>query len=292
MSLIATLLLWSSIRSLAVMNPIAVAAPAGEDSALYLVVRNSAQEEDRLLGVTCACAERVEIHNMVTRDGRRHMDVEPSLALPPARLVEVPPGGARHLMLMGLRRPLVAGERVPMTFRFATGQQTLDVQVVADSRAGWAAALIPHGAPRLAPMAFLAGSCWRGTFPDGRRTDTHCFSPIYNLFLQDHHVVEGGPTPYSGYTLYSHDVMGRSTRFEYRASDGSRSLGGVIPTGTGLSFPGETTRLPDGREMTIRSAWTRDGADAYLVRAEASQGEGWRELWQMRMVRVGPSPPQ
>ena len=29
------------------------------------------------------------------------------------------------------------------------------------------------------PLAFLVGHCWRGTFPDGRATDEHCFSWIY-----------------------------------------------------------------------------------------------------------------
>jgi hypothetical protein len=141
-------------------------------------------------------------------------------------------------------------------------------------------------------MAFVAGSCWRGTFPDGRRTDTHCFSPIYEGdFLQDYHFVEGAPAPYSGYSLYRYDVMGRSIAFQYRASDGSVSNGVARPTADGLSFPGQVHRSPDGRETTIRSMWTRDGADAYLVRAEAQAGTGWRELWRMRMVRVGPTPP-
>src|SRR5690349_2650416 len=105
MSMLIAMLL-SSITARGIINPIVVAAPAGEDSALYFVVRNSSRDEDRLLGVTCACAERVEIHNMITREGSRHMDVEPALDMPPARLVEIRPGGSRHLMLIRLTRPL------------------------------------------------------------------------------------------------------------------------------------------------------------------------------------------
>lgn len=292
MSLVAALMMWSSVRAVAIINPIAGAAPAGADAALYLVIRNSGGTEDRLVGITCDCAERVEIHNMVEGAGGRRMAVEPWLAMPPARLVEVQPGGSRHLMLIGLRGPLVAGQRVSMTFRFASGgHDTRDVAVVEDTRAGWSAALAEPRPSRLAALAFFAGSCWRGTFPDGRRTDTHCFSPIYaGGYLQDRHVVEGAPGPYSGHTLYHYDVMGRSIIFHYRASDGSASAGVAVPTAGGLSFPAETHRAPDGATMTIRSAWTRDGPDAYLVRAEARQGRGWRELWRMRMVRVGPTP--
>lgn len=292
MSLVAALMMWSSMQAVAIIHPIIAAAPAGADAALYLVIHNSGGTGDRLVGITCDCAERVEIHNMVEGADGRRMEVEPSLAMPPARLVEIPPGGSRHLMLIGLRAPLVAGQIVSMTFRFASGgHDTREVAVVADTRAAWSPALAADRPPRLAAMAFFAGSCWRGAFPDGRRTDTHCFSPIYEgNFLQDRHVVEGAPTPYSGYSLYHYDVMGRSITYQYRASDGSVSGGVARPTADGLSFPAETHRAADGRETTIRSAWTRDGADAYLVRAEARQGRGWRELWRMRMVRVGPTP--
>lgn len=292
MSVVAALMMLSSIRAVAVIDPVVRAGPAGEDVALYLVIRNSGGTEDRLVGVSCDCAERIEIHNMVGSGAGRRMDVEPSLAMPPSRLVEIAPGGARHLMLIGLTRPLVAGQNVSITFRFASGgHDTRDVAVVEDTRAAWASALARPRPARLEAMAFFAGSCWRGAFPDGRRTDTHCFSPIYQgNFLQDHHVVEGAAAPYSGYSLYHYDVMGRSITYQYRASDGSVSAGVARPTADGLSFPEETHRSPDGRETTIRSAWIRDGADAYLVRAEARSGAGWRELWRMRMMRVGPAP--
>jgi copper(I)-binding protein len=292
MSFLAALMMLSSIRAVAVIDPVVEAAPAGGNAALYLVVRNSGGTEERLVGVTCDCAGRIEIHNMVGAGAGRRMDVEPSLAMPPSRLVEIAPGGSRHLMLIGLTRPLVAGQTVSLTFRFAGGgHDTREVPVVEDMRAAWASALAQTGPQRLAAMAFLAGSCWRGTFPDGRRTDTHCFSPIYEGdFLQDYHFVEGSPTPYSGYSLYHYDVMGRSITFQYRASDGSVSGGAARPTADGLSFPDQIHRSPDGRETTIRSMWTRDGGDAYLVRAEARAGTGWRELWRMRMVRTGPTP--
>jgi len=144
---------------------------------------------------------------------------------------------------------------------------------------------------RLAPLAFFAGSCWRGTFPDGRRTDMHCFTPVYGgAFVRDRHVVEGAPQPYSGETLYRWDAESRVIRFDYYASDGSHSGGAALPAANGLVFPEETHRAPDGSEMLIRSSWTRDGAGAYVVLSEAREGEGWRRLWQMRMVRTGPAP--
>ena len=41
------------------------------------------------------------------------------------------------------------------------------------------AAAIAEPIEALKPMAFLAGHCWKGDFPDGKRTDEHCFEWLY-----------------------------------------------------------------------------------------------------------------
>ena len=150
-----------------------------------------------------------------------------------------------------------------------------------------AAALIPE----LQPLAFVAGSCWRGTFPDGRRTDTHCFTPIYGgAFLRDVHVVEGAPTPYSGETLFRWDSQARTLRFDYYASDGAHTAGVALPVAGGLSFP-EARRASDGREMRIETRWIHDGADAYLVRSEIVEGTNWRRAAEHADGPRRPGPP-
>lgn len=41
-------------------------------------------------------------------------------------------------------------------------------------------------AAHFAPQAFLAGHCWKGTFPDGKRTDLHCYEWVYDgAFLRE-----------------------------------------------------------------------------------------------------------
>ena len=153
-----------------------------------------------------------------------------------------------------------------------------------------AQAQAPPLATELQPLSFLAGACWRGTFPDGRRTDTHCFTPMLGgRFLRDRHVVGGAPQPYSGETLYRWDAAARQIRFDYYASDGSHSAGTAIPAENGLAFP-ETHRAADGTETAIRTSWTRDGADAYVVLSEIVGAGSRRELLRMRMERAGPAP--
>ncbi len=287
---LAVLMIATSIRATAALHAVVQAAPAGDNADAYMVLTNLAPAGNRLVEISCDCAERVEIHEMAGEGSGRSMVVRPALDMPPDALVEIAPGSARHLMLIGLRRQLVPGEWLQLRFRFEQGSSTERFRVVDDTRAAWAAAIAQPQNRVMQPFAFLAGSCWRGTFPDGRRTDTHCFSPIYSgSYMMDRHVVEGAPRPYSGDTLYRRDAMARAVRFTYRASDGSVTQGGAVPVENGLSFP-ELHRAADGTETRIRTTWLRDGNDAYLVRSEAQRTGGpWRTMLDMRMVRVGPS---
>jgi hypothetical protein len=148
----------------------------------------------------------------------------------------------------------------------------------------------PSLAPPLRPLAFLVGSCWRGEFPGGRATDTHCFTPVYGgAFVRDRHVVAGAARASAGESLYRWDPAGRRIRFEYYASDGSYGAGSVVPTEDGLSFPDQAYVEADGAPLILRSRWTRNAADALLVVNEARQGGAWRELWRIRLVRAGPA---
>lgn len=143
--------------------------------------------------------------------------------------------------------------------------------------------------PNLQPLAFVVGSCWRGTFPDGRRTDTHCFTSAYEgAFIRDRHVVENGPRPYVGETFFRWDAAASQIRYAYYASGGNFSAGEATPQDNGVSFSDETMAAGSQR-MEIRSSWQRDGADAYRVLTEVRQGESWREVVRMRMERVGPA---
>ena len=145
-------------------------------------------------------------------------------------------------------------------------------------------------APELEPLAFLVGSCWRATFPDSTRTDTHCYTAMLGgRYVRDLHVVEGAPSPYSGETIYRWDPAARRIRYDYYASDGGYSGGTAEPNATGLGFPEEAYVGLDGRRLTLRNTLVRDGAGAYTATSAMRQGETWREMWTMRFTRVGPA---
>lgn len=147
--------------------------------------------------------------------------------------------------------------------------------------------------PQLAPLAFLAGSCWSGS-EEGMRTDTHCFTPVYDgRFLRDRHIVAGGKDPpYLGETLYRWSAEAQAIAYAYYSSDGSFGSGVARRDGDVLSFTFALDAAVAGPPPPrIRTTWTRESDEAYTAHAEIGTGEtGWRTLWRMRFTRVGPAP--
>ena len=75
-----------------------------------------------------------EIHASEDRHGVMHMQALDALDLPAGQRVELKPGGF-HIMLVGLKRALPAGERVPLTFTIEDGQgRRTQLEVLAEVR--------------------------------------------------------------------------------------------------------------------------------------------------------------
>ena len=272
-------------------NRIVRAAPAGGDAAAYVAIGN-AGAADRLVGIACDCAERVEIHRVTRNGGNVSMDAEPALPVPGGG-VEIRPGSPLHLMLLNLRAPIAAGQQVPLTLRFErAGEMTARFTATEDTAAAWqsAAPAAPTLAAELQPLAFLVGSCWRATFPNSTSTDTHCFTAMLGgRYIRDIHTVEGAPSPYGGETIFRWDPQARRLRYDYYATDGGTSGGFADPTPTGINYPQEDYVGGNGQTMTLRNSLVRQG-DGYDATSSARQADGsWREMWTMRFTRVGPA---
>lgn len=90
-------------------------APAGIG---YATVRNAGSRPDRLVGASSPNAERTELHDMSFRDGVMQMrPVKGGIVIPAGKTVRLAPSGY-HVMLIGPKRPFVAGGTVPVTLRF------------------------------------------------------------------------------------------------------------------------------------------------------------------------------
>ena len=92
--------------------------PTAAVGAGYLTIVNGGTEDDRLLAVEAAVAERVELHEMTEANGVMKMrPLAQGIALPAGGEVALAPGGL-HVMFLGLAAPFVEGERFPATLVF------------------------------------------------------------------------------------------------------------------------------------------------------------------------------
>jgi periplasmic copper chaperone A len=115
------------------------ATPPGVDvGAAYLTITGGSTD-DRLLGASTERASMVHLHTVEESGGVASMRPVDSVAVPAGKQVVLAPKGM-HLMLMGLARPLVAGETFALNLRFENaGEQTVQVTVRAAGEPGPAA---------------------------------------------------------------------------------------------------------------------------------------------------------
>lgn len=107
------------LGSLHVIHPWTRATPKGAAVAGgYLKVTNNGSEPDRLIGGATPVAGRFQIHEMTMDNNIMKMrEKEDGIVIPPGGTVELAPGGL-HVMMLDLKQPLVAGEKVKGTLRF------------------------------------------------------------------------------------------------------------------------------------------------------------------------------
>ena len=102
--------------------------PAQKSTGAFMTLLST--ERARIVEVRTPLAKSAEIHASEMHGGVMHMHATDDLVLLPGKRVELKPGGY-HIMLMGLARPLAAGESVPLTIVFEERQgkrRTLDVK--------------------------------------------------------------------------------------------------------------------------------------------------------------------
>jgi copper(I)-binding protein len=110
--------------------------------AAFFTVTNNGAEDDRLVAAASDVAAAVEIHEMAMKDGTMQMSpLMDGLPIPAGETVVLEPGGY-HIMLIGLKQDLKAGETFKMTVTFEkAGEVELEVPIFATKNAATAAEL-------------------------------------------------------------------------------------------------------------------------------------------------------
>lgn len=102
--------------------------PNAKVLAAYLRIQNTGAQPHTLSAFSSPAFERVELHQTVLREGLAGMQKVRELRLPPKETLALQPGGL-HLMLIGAKKPLRAGDVVPLTLSLKDGS-TLTVDAI------------------------------------------------------------------------------------------------------------------------------------------------------------------
>jgi len=102
--------------------------PGASNGAAFMTL-TARGEGDQLVGASSPVADRVDVHSSVMNNGVMEMRPVDVIDVVPGKPARLAPGGL-HLMLMGLKRPLVEGSTFPVTMNFRkSGAITVNVKV-------------------------------------------------------------------------------------------------------------------------------------------------------------------
>jgi len=107
-----------TLQRLRIDHPFARATPPGARSGgIYMTIENSGAAADRLVRVASPAAASVELHSMTMDGNVMRMRAIAGLDIAPGATVTLGSAGY-HVMLVGLVRPLVVGDGIPVTLTF------------------------------------------------------------------------------------------------------------------------------------------------------------------------------
>jgi copper(I)-binding protein len=119
--------------------------PGQPSAGAYVRIENNGKEKDTLQSVGAAIAKSAELHAMAMDGDVMKMREVESIEIKPSQIIAMKPGGGYHIMLIGLNRPLQAGDKFPMTLTFEhAGKVEISVDVVALGKTASKAAAPEH----------------------------------------------------------------------------------------------------------------------------------------------------
>jgi periplasmic copper chaperone A len=104
------------------------AESSGQNSAAYMVIHNTGEQADRLIGASAEIADAVEVHE--STGGHGHMmkmrEIE-HIEIAAGETAALEPGGL-HVMFLGLRQDLAPGDEFTLSLTFEQAG-TIDILV-------------------------------------------------------------------------------------------------------------------------------------------------------------------
>lgn len=133
------------LGAITIQNPWTRPAMAGMNGVGFMTIANSGAKPVKIVGAQSPAVGKIEIHRSAMANGVMSMRRQDAgVVVPAGGSLALAPGGY-HLMLLALNRPLVAGQKIPVTLTFDSGRRIaidLTVQTAA-----------PQGTPAAKPDA-------------------------------------------------------------------------------------------------------------------------------------------
>jgi len=108
----------SAASMVVVQQPWARATPGGaKTGAAYMTLINNGASADRLLSATTPLADQVQFHKETEDNGVSRMREARNVELEPGAKITFKPG-EMHMMLVGLKQPLIEEQALPLTLQF------------------------------------------------------------------------------------------------------------------------------------------------------------------------------
>ena len=110
--------------------------PHATNAAVYFTVKNTGKTDDILTGAETPAAAKAELHESSMEGGIMKMRSLVEVVVPAGESVAFAPSG-KHLMLLGVKAPLTAGQSFTLSLKFKiAGTRTVQVDVADDAPMG------------------------------------------------------------------------------------------------------------------------------------------------------------
>lgn len=145
----------------------------------------------------------------------------------------------------------------------------------------------------LAPLSFLVGKCWAGTFPDSDVRDVHCYETGFRgTVVIDRQLVEDRPefcgTTYFHYALprFEGEEDGVILFRNYNITGGVAD-GLIEAKGRTLAFPEEVFEDDDGQKFKFRTRIRPKSSSSYEVITQQQKGGVWSTQSRILYKEIG-----
>ncbi|MGV3741282.1 MAG: copper chaperone PCu(A)C [Burkholderiaceae bacterium] len=123
-------------------RPTVAAQTAG---GVYLSIENRGKTSDQLIAASSPVSKSAELHTMSMEGNVMKMREVPHIEIKPSEKIAMRPGHGYHIMLIGLKQPLKAGDSLPLTLRFKNAG-TVETKISVENKQAESSAMpsLPH----------------------------------------------------------------------------------------------------------------------------------------------------